>query len=217
MQDVSGTEWLKSTLSNIENLLERVRLEYHRDLAERLYHLEDEVLRLRRELRRLSEAIEPLLDALSSRSPQGAYLRDLISRSLASEVTEATQRPYPGLVPAAQVGMEVERARPRRKKVLKAEEGKGKLSKEEVLKYLSTEASDTELRILKLLYEKPDYGSRGSTEIAKAIGKVREHTARTLKKLCERGLLLREEDRVPFTYSMPAEVVEAVSAYFRGK
>lgn len=213
---MSGTEWLKNTLSNIESLLERVRAEYHRDLAERLYHLEDEVLSLRRELRRLSEALEPLLDVLSPRSPRGAYsLHDLIKRSLASEVTESSQLTPSRLAPAA--SMEVKRARPRRKRVLKAEEGRVKLTKEEVLRYLSTEANDTELKVLKLLYEKPDYGSRGSTEIARAIGRVREHTARTLKKLCERGLLLREEDHVPFTYSMPAEVAEAVSAYFSGK
>jgi hypothetical protein len=213
---VSGTEWLKNTLSNIESLLERVRAEYHRDLAERLYHLEDEVLSLRRELRRLSEALEPLLDVLSPRSSRGAYsLRDLIKRGLAPEVTEPSQLTPSRLAPSA--SMEVKRARPRRKRVLKAEEGRVKLTKEEVLRYLSTEANDTELKVLKLLYEKPDYGSRGSTEIARAIGRVREHTARTLKKLCERGLLLREEDHVPFTYSMPAEVAEAVSAYFSGK
>jgi len=205
---------LREVLLRVENLLERLRVEYHRDVAERLFYLEHDVLSLRRELRRLSDVLESLYSALMPHrgrlETQG--FRDLASRGVFSE-------PVRSASPASMI-LE-ERAKPRRRRASRPERkevsGRVELTKDGVLRYLTTEANDTELRILRLLYENPDYGNRGSTEIARAIGKVREHTARTLKKLCEKGLLIREEGGIPYAYSLPREVAEAVKAYLEGR
>jgi predicted transcriptional regulator len=55
---------------------------------------------------------------------------------------------------------------------------------------------DVIMTILKALDEKP----HTSSEIQKLIGKSREHTARLLKSLYEKGLVVREEDKKPFIY-----------------
>jgi len=200
---------LKAILMRIESLLERLRVEYYRDVAERLFYLESELLNLRRELRRLGEVIESLSSALPT---QGGPLS-------VTETRDFVRKTWPKPPQIIQPSAKAEVGRPRaRRKTTRGEAYRGvELTKEGVLRYLSTEANDTELKILKLLYENPDYGTRGSTEIARAIGKVREHTARTLKKLCDRGLLMREEGGIPFSYSMPREVAEAVKEYFEGR
>lgn len=211
---MSRADDLREALLRVENLLERLRVESHRDVAERLFYLEHEVLGLRRELRRLSDILESLYSALTA--PRGLLeaqrLRDLTSREMFSEPVRSTG-PTPAILE--------ERAKPRRRRTSRPERketfGKVELTKDSVLRYLTTEANDTELKILRLLYENPDYGNKGSTEIAKAIGKVREHTARTLKKLCEKGLLIREEGGIPYAYALPREVAEAVKAYLEGR
>jgi len=212
---LSRADDLREALLRVENLLERLRMEYHRDMAERLFYLEHEVLSLRRELRRLSDILESLYSALTAPlGPLEAHrLRDLTSREVFSEPVRSSTSPTSAIFE--------ERAKPRRKRALRSERkeafGKVELTKDGVLRYLTTEANDTELRILRLLYENPDYGNRGSTEIARMIGKVREHTARTLKKLCEKGLLIREEGGIPYAYALPREVAEAVKAYLEGR
>lgn len=210
-RELSRPNDLKAFMARVEDLLERVRVELRRDVVERIFYLENEVISLRRELKRLSEVI----DAFSSEI-HGSLTRVLIERGLGEKPADVHLR----LGPEVQVdtvkreegrgqGVKIKRVR-RREVGIKSV----KVAKEDVLKYLSAEANDTELKILKLLYENPEYGERGSTEIAKVIGKVREHTARTLKKLCEMGLLVRQEDRIPYSYYLPKEVAEAIKSYF---
>lgn len=201
---------LKAILMRMESLLERLRVEYYRDVAERLFYLESELLNLRRELRRLSEAFDSLSAVLT---PRGETLSTTTSRDL---VRTTWTKPLLAIQPPTR--LEAEKPKVRRRTRGEATSGsKVQLTREGVLKYLSTKANDTELKILRLLYENPDYGTRGSTEIARAIGKVREHTARTLKRLCDQGLLIREEGGIPFSYAMPREVAEAVKEYFEGR
>ncbi|MCX8204252.1 MAG: hypothetical protein N3H31_01135 [Candidatus Nezhaarchaeota archaeon] len=213
-EKLSKLDDVRASLARVEDLLERIRMEFHRDIAERVFYLESEVLNLRRELRRMSDVI----DLLFSRFQEG--LASFVTKRDSGE----TFLPKPlSAGPEVQATIaRPEEMKPRQKgiRVKKAKERevttKGvKLTKEEVLKYLSAEANDTELRILKLLYENPEYGKKGSTEMAKAIGKVREHTARTLKRLCELGLLVRQEDKVPYSYYVPKEVAEAIRFHFR--
>ncbi|MEM2532874.1 MAG: hypothetical protein QXK12_02395 [Candidatus Nezhaarchaeales archaeon] len=179
-------EALKDSLTRIEGLLERLKADYYRDVIERIHFLESEIVYLRREVRRINELLES-----SVRRTHGEP-RPLI---------EGPSHTMPPSLPS--IGRTRPRAHPLKK------QGLTTLSMDEVTNYLSN-ASDTELKILKLLVEKPEFSSKGSTEIAKAIGKVREHTARTLKKLCEIGILLRDEGTFPYSYKVPQEVVDAV-------
>ncbi len=186
-------EDLKATLSRLETLLERLRVEYYRDVIERIFFLESEILNLRREMRRISDVLETLLRRLPRQVEE--------SRLEVVEVPSIKKEGIPS----------------KRQKTARSRERKVELTKENILRYLESEANDTELKILRLLLENPSYGSKGSTEIAKAIGKVREHTARTLKKLCEKGLLIREETSIPYSYSIPKEVSEALRLFFESR
>ncbi|MDV3244631.1 MAG: hypothetical protein LYZ66_05595 [Nitrososphaerales archaeon] len=58
-----------------------------------------------------------------------------------------------------------------------------------------------ERSVIQLLSEKP----RTSVEITALIGKSREHTARTLKALFERGLVTRDDSEKPFVYQLTEE------------
>jgi DNA-binding MarR family transcriptional regulator len=64
----------------------------------------------------------------------------------------------------------------------------------------------TEEKILKLLLQDPSYGVEGATGIAKTLGLAREHIARTMKKMVEKGLIIRDETKMPFTYKIPDEI-----------
>lgn len=218
-KELSRPDDIKAVVDRVEDLLERIRMELRRDVVERVFYLEGELLSLRRELRRLSDAIDSLLSWL-----QGNLIGSMARRSL-SEGT-AFRTPLTGPEPRAETASSEEgELRQGRKRVRRAKESIGlattgeiKLTtKEDILRYVSVEASDTELKILRLLYEDPEYGKKGSTEIAKAIGRVREHTARMLKKLCELGLLMRNEDRIPYSYYLPREVAEVFKLYLESK
>ncbi|MEM4699380.1 MAG: hypothetical protein QXT74_00310 [Candidatus Nezhaarchaeales archaeon] len=206
---MSGLDDLKTLITRIEDLLERIRIELRRDVVERVFYLENEIIGLRRELRKMSEAVVAFSSGFQESLAEALIKRDkgLTLRS----VTAGLETPAVTAKPEERERKQKVRRAKRRGISIKST----KITKEDALKYLSTEANDTELKILKLLYEDPSYGEKGSTEIAKAIGKVREHTARTLKKLCEFGLLMRQEDKVPYSYYLPKEVSEALKAYFK--
>ncbi len=63
--------------------------------------------------------------------------------------------------------------------------------------------TETELKVLQLLT-----GENGRTgpEIKERINLSREHTARLMKKLYERGYLERSANKIPFTYSLKEEM-----------
>lgn len=201
MIELSGEKDLKEIFLKIENLLERLRLEYHRDVADRIFYVEGELLDIKRGLRRINETLELLVNQLKPMRVEVVGERKPLEEAAKSEVV-------PTKVQA-----------PRRKSVsIRRITGVTKpvtVTSESTLKFLTSEANDTELKVLKLLYERPEYGSKGSTEIAKAIDKVREHTARTLKKLCENGFLIRDESSTPFTYTIPKEVAKALKEHLK--
>jgi DNA-binding transcriptional ArsR family regulator len=66
----------------------------------------------------------------------------------------------------------------------------------------------TEIAIIKYLIENP--GTRSATPIAQSIGKAREHVARTLKKLAEEKLIIRDESTWPYTYIVPDDVKKMI-------
>jgi DNA-binding MarR family transcriptional regulator len=61
-----------------------------------------------------------------------------------------------------------------------------------------TSLDATEVTVIKLLGEKP----RSSVEIKELVGKSREHTARLMKSLFDRGFVTRDDSNRPFVYQL---------------
>jgi prefoldin subunit 5 len=65
----------------------------------------------------------------------------------------------------------------------------------------------TELEVLKMIV---DLGEGTVPEIKDVIGKTREHTARLLKKLYEKGYIDRNTSSMPYRYSIRKEIRELI-------
>jgi len=63
-----------------------------------------------------------------------------------------------------------------------------------------TSLSETEVRILRIIRENPEEAT--APLIARRIGKSREHTARLMKKLYQKGYLVRDESKWPYVYHL---------------
>jgi DNA-binding MarR family transcriptional regulator len=63
----------------------------------------------------------------------------------------------------------------------------------------------TELRVLEILN---DEGQKTAPEIRNRIGLTREHTARLMKKLYEKGYIERNETKTPYIYRIKEEMRE---------
>ncbi len=70
---------------------------------------------------------------------------------------------------------------------------------------LPAERTDTEVRVLQMLAQ----GSKSSAEIKEGLGRSREHTARLMKGLFDRGLVARNDRNKPYVY----EITEAGRSY----
>jgi predicted transcriptional regulator len=73
------------------------------------------------------------------------------------------------------------------------------LRREKVLAPLT----ETELAVLEMLANE---GDKTAPEIKEKIGLTREHTARLMKKLYERGYVERNSNKIPYTYRVKAEL-----------
>jgi chromosome segregation ATPase len=62
--------------------------------------------------------------------------------------------------------------------------------------------TDTEVAVLEMLFE----GAKTAPEIKERVQLSREHTARLMKKLYEKGYLERETGKIPFRYSVKKEM-----------
>jgi hypothetical protein len=67
------------------------------------------------------------------------------------------------------------------------------------------EGTETETRVLRLLSE----GPRTSAQIKEEVGRSREHTARLMKALFDRGLVVRNDRNKPYVY----EITESGKSY----
>jgi len=67
------------------------------------------------------------------------------------------------------------------------------------------ESTETEARVLRLLAE----GPRTSAQIKEQVGRSREHTARMMKALFDRGLVIRNDRNKPYLY----EITETGKSY----
>ena len=67
--------------------------------------------------------------------------------------------------------------------------------------------TETELDVLKMIV---DLGEGTVPEIKEVIHKTREHTARLLKKLYEKGFIDRNTSRMPYRYSIRKEIRDLI-------
>jgi biotin operon repressor len=67
------------------------------------------------------------------------------------------------------------------------------------------EGTETETKVLRLLAE----GPKSSAEIKERVGRSREHTARLMKALFDRGLVVRNDRNKPYVY----EITESGRSY----
>jgi biotin operon repressor len=67
------------------------------------------------------------------------------------------------------------------------------------------ESTDTEAKVLRLL----EKGPKSSAEIKEQLGRSREHTARLMKALFDRGLVVRNDRNKPYVY----EITESGKSY----
>jgi DNA-binding MarR family transcriptional regulator len=63
--------------------------------------------------------------------------------------------------------------------------------------------TDTEVAVLEMLSAE---GAKTAPEIKERVQLSREHTARLMKKLYEKGYLERETGKIPFRYSVKKEM-----------
>jgi biotin operon repressor len=68
-----------------------------------------------------------------------------------------------------------------------------------------SEGTETEAKVLRFLAQ----GPRSSAEIKEQLGRSREHTARLMKSLFDRGLVVRNERNKPYVY----EITESGKSY----
>jgi len=68
-----------------------------------------------------------------------------------------------------------------------------------------SEGTETEVRVLRFLAE----GTKSSAQIKDEIGRSREHTARLMKALFDRGLVIRNDRNKPYVY----EITDAGRSY----
>lgn len=164
---------LSSIETRLQSLIDLVESMKGRDriLEERLAYIEDDITRIRFELRRMREMIEELYQKTQQSSKEQKMRRKYEN--------------YPShYLPLPETHFE--------KTIEKEREVLG--------------LSLTEEKILRLLLQDPSYGSEGTTGIARTLGMAREHIARTMKKMVEKGLLIRDETKMPFTYKIPEEI-----------
>lgn len=69
----------------------------------------------------------------------------------------------------------------------------------------NTDGTETEVKVLQML----STGAKNSAQIRQELGKSREHTARLMKALFDRGLVVRNDRHKPYVY----EITEAGKSY----
>lgn len=69
--------------------------------------------------------------------------------------------------------------------------------------------TDTEIEVLKIIDDK---GEASVPEIRRGINKTREHTARLLKKLYDKGFIDRNTNTMPYKYHIRKEIKETIQS-----
>ena len=173
-----------------------------RDLLERMRRLEDYIMVLDSDIRRMSLEVQRISDRLQE-SPLEKSLAPSIKQT--NIITEPIRSSSPELF-APKIEQESS-GTPQIQQVttqfnLSAQAVKT-LEKKEGL-------NQTEIAIIKYLIDNP--GTKSATPIAQTIGKAREHIARTLKKLADEKKIIRDETTWPYTYVVPEDIKKLVQS-----
>ncbi len=76
-----------------------------------------------------------------------------------------------------------------------------------------SEGTETEARVLQLLLD----GPKTSSQIKEGVGKSREHTARLMKFLFDKGLVVRNSRNKPYVYELTDSGKSYLSTWSAGK
>jgi len=205
-------------------------IEYYRQIrrAQKEYEkarraVEDIVLSFNRELRREASRLELMaykVEGNTAKANTSLKMADIIEKKIApfeSKLKLISENDANILSKIAEVGSKtqnIEAANQTLKtKIAEVEEQVQKLSaipeikSEPVIPIRRDKAigalTDTEITVLEMLSAE---GSKTAPEIKERVQLSREHTARLMKKLYEKGYLERETGKIPFRYSVKKEM-----------
>lgn len=137
-----------------------------------------------------SRLAKDLWDSVNSRfSVVDGRIIDLMAKTevLASRMSLPQSAPHTRAVPATQVNLSTKASQP------------ADVPRAPVAPQVSHgESTETELNVLRMLLE----GPRNSAQIREGLGKSREHTARMMKILFDRGLVIRNDRNKPYLYEI---------------
>lgn len=178
---VSFNRQLQKQEDRLETSIRKISVLSSRDelFAERLENQEKEMQTLAVRVESFSDLkkVSTRIDVLENRLDEVASMKDNLLKKIA----------------------EIEKQRLRRKDSEAEIESAIPIKRERVLAPLTT----TELTVLEFLAVE---GEKTAPEIKEQIKLSREHTARLMKKLYERGYLERSANKIPFTYHLNEEM-----------
>jgi len=171
-----------------------------RDLLERMRRLEDYIMVLDSDIRRLGLEIQRINDRLQDMPLDRSTIQITKPEIIRSTLPEQSMiKPEPESMQVSQITQAS--LTPLAAQVVK------NLEKKEGL-------NQTEVAIIKYLIDNP--GTKSATPIAQTVGKAREHVARTLKKLADEKKIIRDVTTWPYTYVVPEEIRKIVQSQATG-
>lgn len=177
-------------------LIRRDLVERLRRIEEYITFLESDVSRLRLDLQRVNDKLQEMLIERS----RGYITKPSIAPEMIRTVAIIPEQ-QPSKIEAETSTPQIQISQPLQPQVTKS------LGRREGL-------NQTELAIIKYLVNNPN--TKSATPIAQAVGKAREHVARTLKKLADEKKIIRDETTWPYMYIVPEEVKKIVQSYSSG-
>jgi hypothetical protein len=172
-----------------------------RDLLERIRRLEDYIMVLDSDIRRLGLEIQRINDKLQD------IPLDKITMQIGKPSTTVTEIIRSTIPEQSMTRLESESI----PVVQTAQTSSSIALVSQVKNYEKKEGlNQTEVAIIKYLIDNP--GTKSATPIAQIVGKAREHIARTLKKLADEKKIIRDETTWPYTYIVPEEIRKIVQS-----
>jgi DNA-binding CsgD family transcriptional regulator len=178
--------------------------------------VKDIVISFNNQLQQLEERVRLIghkLEFLSVKSEDVTGITDLLKK-YEKRLSDITSKVDTALALKEQVLPQIRKLNERIDKVVKAQENMAQriskppevkiegvipIKRERALALLTA----TELRVLEILANE---GQKTAPEIKKEIGLTREHTARLMKKLYEKGYVERDEEKTPYAYRIKEEM-----------
>jgi biotin operon repressor len=149
-----------------------------------------------READKSTRLAKDVWDSMNSRfAVVDGRIIDLMAKTdvLSTKMGFSTVAPQPPIVPSPSAGVQTATSKP-------AESTVSARAPVQV-----GDSTDTEVKVLRLLVE----GPKSSALIREQLGRSREHTARLMKALFDRGLVIRNDRNKPYVY----EITESGKSY----